>query len=63
MQDEHPPSSWALDKRLTLLEQSHKVQAEQLAKIAANLTWLVRISLGGVVLAAANFVIRGGLAA
>lgn len=55
-----PPNPYDLERRIALLEQSTQTIKEELSKLNTNLSRLVWIVLGAVVLAALNLVFQGG---
>ena len=55
-----PPSAWELDKRLSLIEQSNKDIKTELHSINSNISRLVWIVVGAVVMGIINLWVKGG---
>ena len=55
-----PPSAWELDKRLSLIEQSNKDIKQELHAINSNISRLVWIVVGAVVMGIINLWVKGG---
>ena len=55
-----PPSAWELDKRLSLIEQSNKDIKQELHSINSNISRLVWIVVGAVVMGILNLWIKSG---
>jgi hypothetical protein len=55
-----PPSPWDMDKRIALLEQSQRDIRQELHSINSNITKLVWIVVGAVIVGLMNLVIRSG---
>jgi len=54
-----PPNPWALERRISLLEQSTQTIKDELTKINSNLSKLVWIVITAVVLAGLNIIFNG----
>lgn len=55
-----PPSAWDMDKRIALLEQSQRDIKDELQSINGNITRLVWIVVGAVVVGLINLIMRPG---
>ena len=55
-----PPSAWELDKRLSLIEQSNKDIKQELHSINSNISRLVWIVVGAVVMGIINLWVKTG---
>ena len=55
-----PPSAWELDKRLSLIEQSNKDIKAELHSINSNISRLVWIVVGAVVMGIVNLWVKAG---
>ena len=55
-----PPNPWDMDKRIALLEQSQRDIRAELHSINANISKLVWVVVGAVLVGLVNLVVRSG---